>query len=87
MPIGFGINENVDGSTQPKAMIINATRENNMPLTGTLYDTSVEEGITLFLLRNHNMREIEVILSYLLEDDDAIEECLDRLKGFTRALF
>lgn len=45
------------------------------------------EGITLSLLRNHNMREIEVILSYLLEDDDAIEECLDRLKGFTRALF
>lgn len=87
IPVGFGINENVNGSTQPKAMIINATRENNMSLTGTLYDTSVEEGIALSLLRNHNMREIEVILSYLLEDDDAVEECLDRLKGFTRALF
>ena len=87
MPIGFGLNENVDGSTQPKAMIINAIRENNMPLTGTLYDTSVEEGVVLSLLRNHNMHEIEVVLSDLFEDDDAVKEHLDRLKGFTRALF
>lgn len=87
MPIGFGRNENIDGSTQPKAMIINATRENNMPLTGTLYDISVEEGVALSLLRNHNMREIEVVLSDLLEDDDAVKEHLDRLRGFMRALF
>ena len=87
MPIGFGLSENIDGSTQPKAMIINAIRENNMPLTGPLYDTSVEEGVALSLLRNHSIREIEVILSYLLEDDDAVEEHLGRLKGFMRALF
>lgn len=87
MPIGFGLNENIDGSTQPKAMIINAIRENNMPLTGTLYDISVEEGVALSLLRNHNMHEIEVILSDLLEDDDAVKEYLDRLRGFMRALF
>ena len=87
MPIGFGLNENIDGSTQPKAMIINAIRENNMPLTGTLYDISVEEGVALSLLWNHNMHEIEVVLSDLLEDDDAVKEHLDRLRGFTRALF
>ena len=87
MPIGFGLNENLDGSTQPKAMIINAARENNMPLTGTLYDIPVEEGIALSLLRNHNMHEIEVVLSDLLEDDDAVKEYLNRLKGFMRALF
>lgn len=87
MPIGFGLSENIDGSTQPKAMIANATRENNMPLTGTLYDISVEEGVALSLLRNHNMHEIEVILSELLEDGDAVKEHLDRLNGFMRALF
>jgi len=87
MPIGFGLNENIDGSIQPKAMIINAIRENNMPLTGTLYDISVEEGMALSLLRNHSMHEIEVILSELLEDGDAVKEHLDRLNGFMRALF
>lgn len=87
MPIGFGLNENVDGTVNPKATIINARREGNTPLTGTLYDTSVEEGIALSLLQNHSMPEIEVILSALLADDDAVAEHLDRLKGFMRALF
>ena len=86
MPIGFGLNENVDGAVKPKSVIINARRENNTPLTGTLYDTSVEEGVALSLLHNHSMHEIEVILSALLADDDAIKEHLDRLKGFMRAL-
>lgn len=86
MPIGFGLNENVDGSTQPKTMIINAIRENNMPLTGTLYDTSIEEGVALSLLRNHSIHEIEVVLSDLLEDEDAVKEHLYRLRGFMRAL-
>ena len=87
MPIGFGLNENVDGTVKPKSVIINARRENNTPLTGSLYDTSVEEGVALSLLQNHNMHEIEVILSALLEDDDTVAEHLDRLKGFMRALF
>ena len=87
MPIGFGLKENIDGSTNPKAMIINAIHEGNPPLTGTLYDTSVEEGVALSLLRNHSMHEIEVILSHLLEDDNAVKEHLDRLNGFIRALF
>lgn len=87
MPIGFGLNENVDEAVKPKSVIINARRENNTPLTGTLYDTSVEEGIALSLLQNHSMHEIEVILSALLEDDDAVAVHLDRLKGFMRALF
>lgn len=87
MPIGFGLNENVDGTVKPKAMIINAIHEGNTPLTGTLYDTSVEEGVALSLLRNHSMHEIEVILSYLLENDNAVKEHLDRLNGFIRALF
>lgn len=86
MPVGFGLNENVDGSTQPKAMIINAIGGNNMPLTGTLYDTSIEEGVALSLLRNHSIHEIEVVLSDLLEDEDAVKEHLYRLRGFMRAL-
>lgn len=87
MPIGFGLNENIDGTAKPKAMIINATREGNTSLTGTLYDTSIEEGVALSLLQNHSMHEIEVILSHLLEDDNAVKEHLDRLNGFIRALF
>lgn len=87
MPVGFGLNENVDGTVSPKAMIINAIHEDDTPLTGTLYDTSVEEGVALSLLQNHSIHEIEVILSHLLEDDNAVKEHLDRLNGFIRALF
>ena len=87
MPVGFGLNENVDGTVSPKAMIINAIHEDNTPLTGTLYDTSVEEGVALSLLQNHSIHEIEVILSHLLEDDNAVKEHLYRLNGFIRALF
>lgn len=87
MPIGFGLNENRDGSVQPKAMIINAIQEGKVPLTSPLYDTSVEEGIALSLLQNHSMHEIEVILSEVLAEDDAVSEHLNRLKGFMRALF
>ena len=87
IPIGFGLNENVDGTAEPKAIIVNATREGRSPLIGTLYDTSVEEGVALSLLQNHSMHEIEVILSNLLGDDNAVKEHLDRLNGFIRALF
>lgn len=87
MPIGFGLSENVDGTVKPKAMIINAIHEGNTPLTGPLYDTSIEEGVALSLLQNHSMHEIEVILSHLLENDNAVKEQLDRLNGFIRALF
>lgn len=86
-PIGFSFNEGIGKSAKPKATIINTFSGGNVPLTGSLYDTSVEEGIALSLLQNHSMHEIEVILSALLADDDAVAEHLDRLKGFMRALF
>ena len=86
-PIGFSLKQPPDGSVQPKSIIINMARENNVPLVGGLYDTSIEEGIALALLKNHSIHEVEVVLQHLLRDPDSVAEQLRRIRGFQEALF
>ncbi len=86
-PIGFSLSLTAGGSASPKAVIINAIQDNKAPLTGKLYDTSIEEGIALLFSSTHSPHEIEVVLSYLLQDHTSVANCIDRTKGFLRSLF
>ena len=70
---------------QHQAVLSNVTAQKERPLMKDRYAQSIEEGLSLALLRKHSRHEVEAILHHLYGQDRA-EEILQKVFGFEESV-
>jgi len=70
---------------QQRAILLNLGKYGENPLMYNNYFQSVEEGLVLELAKDHNYREIEVVLRSIFNDEDRVKNLLLQIKGFITA--
>lgn len=68
-----------------QAILSNITREKERPLMKDRYAHSIEEGLSLALLRKHSRHEVEAVLHHLCGDEKT-ETILEKIFGFQEAV-
>ncbi|MCE2415714.1 hypothetical protein J4G07_17145, partial [Candidatus Poribacteria bacterium] len=67
-----------------RAILNNITLQKERPLMKDHYAQSIEEGLSLALLREHSRHEVEAVLHHLYGQDRA-EAILEKVLGFQEA--
>ena len=68
-----------------QAILSNITLEKERPLMKDRYAHSIEEGLSLALLRKHSRHEVEAVLHHLY-GQDRTETILEKIFGFQEAV-
>ena len=68
-----------------QAILSNITREKERPLMKDRYAHSIEEGLSLALLRKHSRHEVEAVLHHLYGQEKT-ETILEKIFGFQEAV-
>lgn len=68
-----------------QAILSNITREKERPLMKDRYAQSIEEGLSLALLRKHSRHEVEAVLHHLC-GQERTETILEKVFGFQEAV-
>ena len=68
-----------------QAILSNITREKERPLMKDRYAHSIEEGLSLALLRKHGIHEVEAVLHHLY-GQERTETILEKIFGFQEAV-
>ncbi len=68
-----------------QAILSNITREKERPLMKDRYAQSIEEGLSLALLRKHGIHEVEAVLHHLY-GQERTETILEKIFGFQEAV-
>lgn len=68
-----------------QAILSNITREKERPLMKDRYAHSIEEGLSLALLRKHSRHEVEAVLHHLY-GEESTETILEKIFGFQEAV-
>ena len=73
-------------SQKYKSMLLGMNKHYERSLMGdALYSQRVEEGLVVTLLKNHTVREAEVLLAGFIEDETEAKEILKRVRGLIHA--
>ena len=75
----------VDDCVTYRSVLVNMTQNGANPLMFAGYPQTIEEGIALSLVADHDLHEIEAVLLSLCERERA-EDILQRIKGFMEAM-
>lgn len=71
---------------EQKAIVLNMNSRYEMLVNPYgIFNQKVEDGLVISLLKEHTVREVEVILSELIEDEDTAKAILTRCYGFIQA--
>ena len=74
------------GQIEQKSVVLNLNTRYEKPVNPLdTFNQQVEDGIVLSLLKTHTVREIEAVLSELVEDEDTAKIILARCHGFIHA--
>ncbi|MDE0427615.1 MAG: glycosyltransferase family 4 protein [Candidatus Poribacteria bacterium] len=71
---------------EQKSVLLNLNTQYEKPVNPlNVFNQQVEDGLVLTLLKTHTIREVEAVLTELMEDENAAKTILARCQGFIQA--
>ncbi len=86
-PISFGqVYAPTQQDSSYRAILLNLTEHQEMPLHKTAYVQSMEDGLALSLLKRHTLREVEAVLFHFCQDKAQVVNTIRRVCAFMNAM-